>query len=228
MPCGCVGHGERAHDVHVGEIARRGCDRRCRRSRARAACRRARRRAPAAGSASATGAAAAAIRSSRRFMQRSTSAAAGQVLPSARARAIMCPLTRRSECRMGRIVVGTDGSKSACAAVAWAAREAALRGAELHVIHAWTPGLAAYPSPWYTPSDVGVEASVRGLADDRGAHLRDAPASRPRRRRRASTCAARRSRAAARRCCSSSPRTPTCSSWARAGTAASSGSCSAR
>jgi nucleotide-binding universal stress UspA family protein len=61
---------------------------------------------------------------------------------------------------MGRIVVGTDGSKSACAAVAWAAREAALRDAELHVIHAWTPGLAAYPSPWYTPSDVGVEASV--------------------------------------------------------------------
>jgi nucleotide-binding universal stress UspA family protein len=50
---------------------------------------------------------------------------------------------------MGRIVVGTDGSKSACAAVAWAAREAALRGAELHVIHAWTPGLAAYPSPWH-------------------------------------------------------------------------------
>ena len=60
---------------------------------------------------------------------------------------------------MGRIVVGTDGSKSACAAVAWAAREARLRNAELHVIHAWTPGLAAYPSPWYTPSDVGVEAS---------------------------------------------------------------------
>jgi len=60
---------------------------------------------------------------------------------------------------MGRIVVGTDGSRSACAAVAWAAREAALRGVELHVIHAWTPGLAAYPSPWYTPSDVGVEAS---------------------------------------------------------------------
>jgi nucleotide-binding universal stress UspA family protein len=60
---------------------------------------------------------------------------------------------------MGRIVVGTDGSRSACAAVGWAAREAALRGTELHVIHAWTPGLAAYPSPWYTPSDVGVEAS---------------------------------------------------------------------
>jgi nucleotide-binding universal stress UspA family protein len=60
---------------------------------------------------------------------------------------------------MGRIVVGTDGSKSACAAVAWAAREAVLRNDELHVIHAWTPGLTAYPSPWYTPSDVGVEAS---------------------------------------------------------------------
>ena len=60
---------------------------------------------------------------------------------------------------MGRIVVGTDGSRSACSAVEWAAREAALRGCELHIIHAWTPGLAAYPSPWYTPSDVGVEAS---------------------------------------------------------------------
>ena len=60
---------------------------------------------------------------------------------------------------MGRIVVGTDGSRSACAAVAWAAREASLRDVELHVVHAWTPGLAAYPSPWYTPSDVGVEAS---------------------------------------------------------------------
>ncbi len=60
---------------------------------------------------------------------------------------------------MGRIVVGTDGSRSACAAVTWAAREALLRNAELHVIHAWTPGLAAYPSPWYTPSDVGIEAS---------------------------------------------------------------------
>ena len=42
----------------------------------------------------------------------------------------------------------------------WAAREALLRGVELRVIHAWTPGLAAYPSPWYTPSDVGVEAST--------------------------------------------------------------------
>ena len=61
---------------------------------------------------------------------------------------------------MGRILVGTDGSKNACAAVVWAAREAALRNVELHVIHAWTPGLAAYPSPWYTPSDVGVEASL--------------------------------------------------------------------
>jgi len=61
---------------------------------------------------------------------------------------------------MGRIVVGTDGSRSACSAVVWAAREAVLRGAELHIVHAWTPGLAAYPSPWYTPSDVGIEASV--------------------------------------------------------------------
>jgi nucleotide-binding universal stress UspA family protein len=61
---------------------------------------------------------------------------------------------------VGRIVVGTDGSRSAEAAIAWAAREAALRSAELHVIHAWTPGHATYPSPWYTPSDIGVEATV--------------------------------------------------------------------
>jgi nucleotide-binding universal stress UspA family protein len=61
---------------------------------------------------------------------------------------------------MERIVVGTDGSRSACAAVVWAAHEAAMRAVELHIIHAWTPGLAAYPSPWYTPSDVGIEASM--------------------------------------------------------------------
>jgi nucleotide-binding universal stress UspA family protein len=60
---------------------------------------------------------------------------------------------------MGRIVVGTDGSRNACAAVAWAAREAKLRGVPLQVIHAWSPGMGAYPSPWYTPTDVGVEAS---------------------------------------------------------------------
>ena len=127
---------------------------------------------------------------------------------------------------MGRIVVGTDGSRSACAAVAWAAREAALRGAELHVIHAWTPGLAAYPSPWYTPSDVGVEASFEASQTIAARICETA--------REQATAAApgveralpRRSRAAARRCCSSSPPTPTCWSSGRADTAASSGSCS--
>ena len=76
---------------------------------------------------------------------------------------------------MGRIVVGTDGSKSACAAVAWAAREAALRGDELHVIHAWTPGLAAYPSPWYTPERRRRGGLLRSVADDCSAHLRGSP-----------------------------------------------------
>jgi nucleotide-binding universal stress UspA family protein len=60
----------------------------------------------------------------------------------------MMRLTTTLEAAVGRIVVGTDGSRNACAAVAWAAREAALRAAELHIVHAWTPGLAAYPSPW--------------------------------------------------------------------------------
>lgn len=46
-----------------------------------------------------------------------------------------------------RIVVGTDGSGPARAAVDWAAREAALRGAELLIIHGWwTAALGVDPT----------------------------------------------------------------------------------
>jgi nucleotide-binding universal stress UspA family protein len=38
-----------------------------------------------------------------------------------------------------RIVVGVAGTGASVAAVAWAAREAALRGAVLHTVHAWQP-----------------------------------------------------------------------------------------
>lgn len=37
----------------------------------------------------------------------------------------------------GRIVVGVDGSSSSARAVAWAARQAKLTGAELHAVAAW-------------------------------------------------------------------------------------------
>lgn len=39
-----------------------------------------------------------------------------------------------------KIVVGFDGSDGSRAALDWAAREAALRGVELEVVRAWTPG----------------------------------------------------------------------------------------
>lgn len=38
-----------------------------------------------------------------------------------------------------RIVVGVAGTGASVAAVAWAAREAVLRGAVLHAVHAWEP-----------------------------------------------------------------------------------------
>ncbi len=53
----------------------------------------------------------------------------------------------RSEPAAGRVVVGTDGSKAADLAVAWALEEARLRGASLEVVHAWhLPYLVPYPS----------------------------------------------------------------------------------
>ncbi len=50
-----------------------------------------------------------------------------------------------------RIVVGVAGSAASAAAVTWAAREAELRGAVMHAVHAWEPaarGRAPYaPGP---------------------------------------------------------------------------------
>ena len=50
----------------------------------------------------------------------------------------------------GRIVVGIDGSEHAAAALRWAAEEAALRSAQLEVVHAWSYVPAA------TPADAGL------------------------------------------------------------------------
>jgi nucleotide-binding universal stress UspA family protein len=54
-----------------------------------------------------------------------------------------------------RVVVGVAGSAASAAAVTWAAREAELRGAVLHAVHAWEPaGRAPYaPGPYRRDRD---------------------------------------------------------------------------
>lgn len=49
---------------------------------------------------------------------------------------------------MNRIVVGVDGSEASRLALRWAAQEARLRNATLHVVHAWS---APYDVPGPTP-----------------------------------------------------------------------------
>lgn len=49
-----------------------------------------------------------------------------------------------------RIVVGVDGSAESAAALRWACREASLRGAEVHAVHAWEApchSMASYAVP---------------------------------------------------------------------------------
>ncbi|MET8158323.1 universal stress protein [Sphaerisporangium sp. NPDC005289] len=61
-----------------------------------------------------------------------------------------------------KIVVGTDGSPSAVAALDWAADEAARKGVPLHIVSVvenWPYGIARYPAP----PDVG-DSLVRGAA----------------------------------------------------------------
>lgn len=50
----------------------------------------------------------------------------------------------------GRIVVGIDGSEHAAAALRWAVEEAALRGATVEAVHAWSY------VPVTTPADSGL------------------------------------------------------------------------
>jgi nucleotide-binding universal stress UspA family protein len=68
---------------------------------------------------------------------------------------------------MGRIVVGTDGSPESVAAIRWALDEAALRGADVEVVHAYAdPPLAAYPTivvPVIAPEE--LEAAALQVAD---------------------------------------------------------------
>ncbi|MCC5948950.1 MAG: universal stress protein [Nitriliruptoraceae bacterium] len=62
---------------------------------------------------------------------------------------------------MERIVVGIDGSDGARRALEWGLHEAALRGAELHLVHAYpTPELVALPAVVTLPSDDELRAAA--------------------------------------------------------------------
>lgn len=57
-----------------------------------------------------------------------------------------------------RVVAGVDSSPASMAAVEWAVAEAGLRGAALHIVHAWTwHGLA----PWETDADRAAVADLK-------------------------------------------------------------------
>jgi nucleotide-binding universal stress UspA family protein len=65
---------------------------------------------------------------------------------------------------MAKIVVGVDGSAGARSALAWAAAEARLRDAALHVVHAYhTQELAA---PAYAPTQHALPGTITGLAGE--------------------------------------------------------------
>jgi nucleotide-binding universal stress UspA family protein len=66
-----------------------------------------------------------------------------------------------------RIVVGIDGSNDANLALAWAADEATLRGADLYVVHAWTLPVPEVPaaSPVGWVDEVQAERHANDLLD---------------------------------------------------------------
>ena len=64
----------------------------------------------------------------------------------------------------GKIVVGIDGSECANAAVEWAAREAELRNARLHLIHSWTyPPVSVPLSALEDLPAVDIEGAARAV-----------------------------------------------------------------
>ncbi len=75
-----------------------------------------------------------------------------------------------------RIVVGVDGSDESLAALRWALREAALRGASLVVLHAWAyPTAVGFPTMRLVDLGVMKESSEALLADA----IRDATTGSP-------------------------------------------------
>lgn len=66
---------------------------------------------------------------------------------------------------MPLITVGTDGSPGALAAMDWAIAEATLRGADLRIVHAWSPAQIG-PYPYVAPDAYAVfEQAARDLLD---------------------------------------------------------------
>ncbi len=63
------------------------------------------------------------------------------------------------------IVVGVDGSDASLVALAWAAEEAAVRGAGLNVIHAWSVPALAYASGYYGPPRSEIEEAEQSVLD---------------------------------------------------------------
>jgi nucleotide-binding universal stress UspA family protein len=66
---------------------------------------------------------------------------------------------------METIVVGSDGSPAATAALEWAIAEARLRDARLLVVHAWAVPVLAYSTPYGVgPTADLIEAERKGAA----------------------------------------------------------------
>lgn len=59
---------------------------------------------------------------------------------------------------MRRIVVGVDGSAESAMALRWACREASLRGAEVHAVHAWE-------APCHNMASYAVPVTARAESD---------------------------------------------------------------
>jgi nucleotide-binding universal stress UspA family protein len=60
-----------------------------------------------------------------------------------------------------RLVVGVDGSAESASALRWACREASLRGAEVHAVHAWEE--SCYPAASYAVPAQGRRADFDAL-----------------------------------------------------------------
>ncbi len=77
-----------------------------------------------------------------------------------------------------RIVVGVDGSAESAVALRWACREAGLRGAEVHAVHAREApchSMASYAVPAQGgPADVDMDVMWRSVMPDHaaGVHIR--------------------------------------------------------